>query len=824
MTGPSIEYRAFLSYSHRDKTWGRWLHRALESTRIDKDLVGRETRVGPVPRTLRPIFRDREDFSAGYSLTEQTLAALEASKFLIVICSPRAAQSKYVNEEVRRFKMLGRAGRLLPVIVDGEPGDPARECFPPALRCKVGADGAVSEEREEPIAADARAQGDGKEIARQKVVAGLLGLGLDEIVQRAERARKRRNRFWAALAGVFLVLAVAASGSAAYAWQQLKTNEAFLNATLKRATEIVDEAVAQAEKYNVPRAATLRLLARAEGLFEDMAQYGRPTPELRYRKAWMLIQFARNYAILGDTAKQFARANEALDLLASLAAEKPNDVTYQRDLSIAYDEIGDVLKTQGNLPEALHAYRQSLAIRERLAHADPENTAWQFDLTFSYQRIGDVELELGHLAQAANSFSARHAILARLTAQEPNDTQLQWLFADSSLRLGRVHELQGNLADAFASYQACREIMERLANTDPDNGGWQFDLAFAYRRMGEVEFARGHLNEAAQSYAARHAILSKLAAKDPTNARWQYEFAISYEAIGDAYKWQGKLADALAAYISYHDIMDRLTKGDSNNTDWQYDLAYSYRRMGEINLVRSQLPQAGNSFAAWQAILLGLVAKDPANARWKWELAISHGMIGYLQELQDDLIDAHASYRAYRDLMQGLVKADPNNAGKQYDLSFAFMRLGDVLVRQAKLDEALAAYRESLAIRERLAAADRTNAQWQNALKVSIGKIGAIAFNFILARDFGKALDAADQAVSLAPDQKWINVNRAHALMFLGRLDEARALYLRYRGEKKVQGDKSWEAAVLADFAELRRAGLTHPLLDEIESTFATSG
>ena len=252
-----LRYRAFLSYSHRDRVWGKWLHAALESYRIDKDLTGRETPAGSVPKTLRPIFRDREDFSAGHSLSEQTLAALEASQFLIVICSPSAAQSKYVNEEVRRFKMLGRAQRVIPVIVEGQPGDPARECFPPALRFKVGANGQITDEREEPIAADARAEGDGKEIAKQKVVAGLLGLGLDEIVRRAERARRRRNRFWAALAGVFLVLAVAASGSAVYAWRQLKTNEAFLNATLKRATEIIDETVAQAEKYSVPRTATL---------------------------------------------------------------------------------------------------------------------------------------------------------------------------------------------------------------------------------------------------------------------------------------------------------------------------------------------------------------------------------------------------------------------------------------------------------------------------------------------------------------------------------------------------------------------------------------
>jgi hypothetical protein len=62
-----FKYRAFLSYTHRDKKWAEWLHRALETHHIDKDPVGRATSAGPVPKTLRPIFRDREDFSASHS-------------------------------------------------------------------------------------------------------------------------------------------------------------------------------------------------------------------------------------------------------------------------------------------------------------------------------------------------------------------------------------------------------------------------------------------------------------------------------------------------------------------------------------------------------------------------------------------------------------------------------------------------------------------------------------------------------------------------------------------------------------------------------------
>jgi len=172
----AIRYRAFLSYSHRDKSWAKALHAALEAYRIDKDLVGRDTALGPVPNTLRPIFCDRDDFSAGPSLSKQTTAALAASHCLVVICSPNAANSKYVNEEIRQFKALGRAQRIIPVIVDGEPGDPERECFPPALCFKIAVDGTLTNVSEEPIAADARAKGDGRSLQSSRWWQACLGL------------------------------------------------------------------------------------------------------------------------------------------------------------------------------------------------------------------------------------------------------------------------------------------------------------------------------------------------------------------------------------------------------------------------------------------------------------------------------------------------------------------------------------------------------------------------------------------------------------------------------------------------------------------------
>src|SRR5680860_282708 len=213
----AFKYHAFISYSHADTKWAKWLHRGLESYRIDKELVGRETVTGAIPQALRPIFRDRDDFTAGHSLTEQTLAALEAAAALVVICSPAAAKSHYVNEEIRLFKSRYPDRPVIPLIVDGRPDDPERECFPDALKFKVGPKGRITKTKVEMLAADAREEGDGKSLALAKVVAGLLGLSADDIFRRAERERRRKGRVRNGIIAVLAVLAIAATGSTVYA-------------------------------------------------------------------------------------------------------------------------------------------------------------------------------------------------------------------------------------------------------------------------------------------------------------------------------------------------------------------------------------------------------------------------------------------------------------------------------------------------------------------------------------------------------------------------------------------------------------------------------
>jgi formylglycine-generating enzyme required for sulfatase activity len=211
-----LKYRAFISYSHADTSWAKWLHRGLEAFHIDKDLAGRVTATGPIPQALRPIFRDRDEFTAGHALAEQTLAALDDSHALIVVCSPASAKSRYVNEELRLFKSRHPERAVIPLIVAGKPGDPKFECFPPALSSKLDASGQITAEPDELLAADAQEEGDGKNLALAKVVAGLLGVSSDEIFRRAERERRaaarRRRRVQVLIAGLGVLLIVGLVG------------------------------------------------------------------------------------------------------------------------------------------------------------------------------------------------------------------------------------------------------------------------------------------------------------------------------------------------------------------------------------------------------------------------------------------------------------------------------------------------------------------------------------------------------------------------------------------------------------------------------------
>jgi len=218
MTENEFTYQAFLSCSQLDNVgqrpdspaagtlcWGDWLAAELKAFSVPAAFVGQTNAHGEkVLEHIQPIFQDQTEQPENTSLDERTRQALDRSKSLVVICSPRSAKSLHVNEVVRYFKQLGRGNRILPVIIAGEPNasDALKpgvsaddECLVPALRHPVKSDGTLDTNRREraSIFADAR-HGDAKreilaadlhngeielETAKVQLVAGLVGVGFN---------------------------------------------------------------------------------------------------------------------------------------------------------------------------------------------------------------------------------------------------------------------------------------------------------------------------------------------------------------------------------------------------------------------------------------------------------------------------------------------------------------------------------------------------------------------------------------------------------------------------------------------------------------------
>ena len=202
----SYRYKAFISYSHTDEKWAKWLHKCLETYRVPKHIVRKHALES---NRLIPIFRDRDEFASSGDLSATIHRALADSENMIVICSPEAAASRWVNQEIKQFKQMGKEDRVFCLLL----GDPA-ESFPSAALVDVDGDGYATSEESEPLAADIGPEGDGKQAAKMKIIAGLLSVGFDELRQ-AEHRRRIKQMTTITLSA--LTLSVAAGALAIFA-------------------------------------------------------------------------------------------------------------------------------------------------------------------------------------------------------------------------------------------------------------------------------------------------------------------------------------------------------------------------------------------------------------------------------------------------------------------------------------------------------------------------------------------------------------------------------------------------------------------------------
>ena len=582
---------------------------------------------------------------------------------------------------------------------------------------------------------------------------------LAEAEQRAavlEKARRRAVR-WGAAAGVIALVAIGAlvfalaaqrAANAAKQWAlnanvSLEKEKARAEAGEKAADAAKQRAVAARKaadelirymQYDLRTTlASVGRLSLLKAVDERIARYRKDYPpeagDLDAEREQGVMRTLQGDVLFdqGNLAEALAAYREHLVVAERLVAANADNALWQNDLSISYERVGNVLVAQGQLADAVKAYRDSLAIRERLAKADPDNAGWQGDLAISYDKVGDVLVAQGQLADALKAHRDSLAIGERLAKADPDNAGWQRDLSISYDRVGEVLVAQGQLADALKAHRDSLAIGERLAKADPDNAGWQRDLSVGYERVGDVLVDQGQLADALKAHRDSLAIRERLAKADPDNAGWQRDLSVSYNKVGEVLVAQGQLADALKAHRDSLAIRERLAKADPDNAGWQRDLSVSYEKVGDVLVAQGQLADALKAHRDSLAIRERLAKADPDNAGWQRDLSVSYNKVGEVLVAQGQLADALKAHRDSLAIRERLAKADPDNAGWQRDLSVSYNKVGEVLVDQGQLADALKAHRDSLAIGERLAKADPDNAGWQRDLAISYERVGDIA-------------------------------------------------------------------------------------------------
>jgi TPR repeat protein len=212
------------------------------------------------------------------------------------------------------------------------------------------------------------------------------------------------------------------------------------------------------------------------------------------------------------------------------------------------------------------------------------------------------------------------------------------------------------------------------------------------------------------------------------------------------------------------------------------------------------------------------VAQDYAKAREWYEKAADKGNAEAMNNLGWLYRNGHGVTQDYAKAREWYEKAaDTGDAEAMAALE------------HLSINEAAGAgrYAEALQMQEALAAkveAVETKREGKTG-KETAWALHQLAWHAVLTREFAKALTVSDRAHALLPDELIIETNRAHALMFLaGREEESKALYLAHKGKPISERDtRLWELVIVEDFAEFGKAGLTHPMMADIEKEFGVS-
>ena len=537
-----------------------------------------------------------------------------------MICSPAAAASRWVNEEVKCFKRLHGEDRVRAIIVGGDPfsNDPATECFPEALRFRTGADGELSGVRAEPIAADLRPGGDGKRFAISKLVAGLTGTRLDELVQREHHRRSRKLRALAAGLGALVFLFAGLAFEATRQRNAARLAQIEAETARKDAEGLVEFMLTDLRtRLNaVGRLDVLDSVGERALAYYDARDLGQADPDALGRRARAQLLVGEIDNLRGDLGPALKAYLAAAATTEEQLARDPRNPQRIFDHAQSVFWVGYIAWQRGDVLHAKQRFTQYHDYARQLLAIAPDKDEWQMELDFAYSNLGTLALDQGQAAAAEDYFRKSLAVSSRLAGKHPGDVDHVIAQGQSYAWLADALHRQAKVAAARAARLAELALYARFEVGQADNAVITNRRATALYRLAQIEIAAGELQEAVARAGAAVNAFDQLSADDPDNMEPADRASLAHAVLGEAYFHLGQAGQARATLQRSIEIAEQLVARDDSVAQWrEQNLALPQVTLARVYAAAGDTAAAHRLFATVTENLRQPALRDNADPR-----------------------------------------------------------------------------------------------------------------------------------------------------------------------------------------------------------------
>jgi tetratricopeptide (TPR) repeat protein len=282
-----------------------------------------------------------------------------------------------------------------------------------------------------------------------------------------------------------------------------------------------------------PRAAALEFTFSGDPDFTlRQAERLRGLPGRERQLATLLVRAGRELMARGRMREASAPITEALELSEAAVAQNREDRGAQRNLSIIYDDLGDLMTGLGKTDNARKYYSNEVSVIERLIEREPDHTEHLTQLAIAFGKMGDLLWTLRAFEQAHEMYLKSIDILERLVREQPDDIDYLQTLAASYDRFSRLMESAGALDAARPFLEKSLSILQRLVSQDPSYAPFLYNLSTVTGKMGDLASATGAADEARNWYRKALEIQQRLVNENPHHAACLEQLIATLHRIG----------------------------------------------------------------------------------------------------------------------------------------------------------------------------------------------------------------------------------------------------------------------------------------------------